>query len=129
MNRRFLAQAALQGTNQGVQINRVRVPKVEDLKIAVVAQCSDNPVNDIAAKSVITPPGAITKNRDGRAARDQIRKLMNCQVGPLTRAVDSEETEADCADVVQVGICKTDLLSRDFRSCIWRDGLIHGIRF
>ena len=65
--------------------------------------------------SIIPPRGSVAEYRNWFARGDQFRKLVNRQVGPLARALNGEEAQANDPQVVKMSVGVANQFTRGFR--------------
>src|SRR5439155_5971241 len=94
--------------NQVLQLNRLALAEIKHIvERATVIQHGHRALNDVIDVGVIAPRATISKLIDRLAGVNAPGELMNCQIGTLPRAVNSEIPQSDNPYLVKVRIRRT----------------------
>ena len=111
--------------DQVFELNRVVLTKIEDVeKRAFVLECSHRPLNHVVNVSVIAARAAVPKLIDGLPGVNAPRELMNGQIRPLARPVNSEIAKRNYAQVVEMRVGGAKKFACDFRRGIRAECLL-----
>ncbi len=126
----FFAKDLLDGFNQLGERDRAVVTEVDEFVVGlIVVQGTDDAVDGVGDVGVIATGGAVAKDRDRLSGFNQADKFVDREVGPLARAVNGEETEADEADAVEMTVNVAEKFAADFTAGVGADGLQDGVGF
>src|SRR6185503_1478817 len=100
-----LAETPLEELNDSAKLDCLRLAKVEYLKPAlIVLHGGDHSGDDVVDVSVVALCRAVAEDRNWLFPGYQPCELMNGQIGPLSGAVDREESKANNPQIVQMAI-------------------------
>src|SRR6266566_8836735 len=116
----FSAKRILDRRDQIFKLNGLALPEIKYIKkrslVLERSHCSSNYILDI---SVITARRPVAKLIDRLIGINALGELMNRQIGPLPRAVNSEISQRDNAHPVKMRVSRAKKFARDLRCRVW----------
>src|SRR5208282_2064320 len=106
---RGAAGDALEGYDQFVQRNRMRIAEIEYVKGCLtrrelIVDGREHARHSVIDEGVVTTHGAVSEYWDWLAGFHQGRKFPDREIRPLARAVHREEAQANGREVVKMSV-------------------------
>ena len=127
MDARFAATGPLDEFNEVSQRCRPAVAEVDDLEAQVHVECRQHTSNGVSDKGVISLGGAVTEHPHLLSAKDGRGEEVQCHVRTALWAVDSEEAQAGCGDIVKVMIGIAQQFSSAFGGSVRGNRPVRGL--
>src|SRR5262249_53882001 len=106
------------------QLNRLILTKIKDvIHRAIVIERSHGALNDVIDVGVIALCGAIPKLIDRLTGVNASRELMNRQIRPLSRTVNSEIPQRYDPHLVEMRVRRAKKFASNFCRAIWTERL------